>query len=103
MLDIKWIRENPQALDEALKKRGADPESAKLLALVPVVLWGPSQRHGHSIARVLLQGLVLEGQRNAAVECRVEAAHAVVAGPQRGRRAYNYSSEPCEVDWTSMA
>ncbi len=33
MLDIKWIRENPQALDEALKKRGADPESAKLLAL----------------------------------------------------------------------
>jgi len=33
MLDIKWIRENPQALDEALKKRGADPESGKLLAL----------------------------------------------------------------------
>nr|WP_295812950.1 serine--tRNA ligase [uncultured Nitratireductor sp.] len=33
MLDIKWIRENPQALDEALRKRGADPESAKLLAL----------------------------------------------------------------------
>lgn len=33
MLDIKWIRENPQALDEALKKRGADPESAKLIAL----------------------------------------------------------------------
>ncbi|MFC5585810.1 serine--tRNA ligase [Nitratireductor kimnyeongensis] len=33
MLDIKWIRENPQALDEALNKRGADPESAKLLAL----------------------------------------------------------------------
>lgn len=33
MLDIKWIRENPLALDEALEKRGASPESQKLLAL----------------------------------------------------------------------
>ncbi|EKF16975.1 serine--tRNA ligase [Nitratireductor pacificus] len=33
MLDIKWIRENPQALDEALRKRGANPESQKLLEL----------------------------------------------------------------------
>ncbi|MCR4267528.1 serine--tRNA ligase [Nitratireductor sp. ZSWI3] len=33
MLDIKWIRENSQALDAALEKRGADPESQKLLAL----------------------------------------------------------------------
>ena len=33
MLDIKWIRENPQALDEALRKRSADPESAELIAL----------------------------------------------------------------------
>ncbi|MDS1135027.1 serine--tRNA ligase [Nitratireductor indicus] len=33
MLDIKWIRENPQALDEALAKRGANPESHNLLAL----------------------------------------------------------------------
>lgn len=33
MLDIKWIRENPQALDEALAKRGANPESRNLLAL----------------------------------------------------------------------
>ncbi len=29
MLDIRWIRENPQALDRALKNRGAEPESAK--------------------------------------------------------------------------
>ncbi|WP_048647850.1 serine--tRNA ligase [Nitratireductor soli] len=33
MLDIKWIRENPLALDETLEKRGANPESQKLLAL----------------------------------------------------------------------
>ncbi len=33
MLDIKWIRENPQALDEALGKRGAEPMAATLLAL----------------------------------------------------------------------
>ncbi len=33
MLDIKWIRENPNALDEALNKRGAGAESAALIAL----------------------------------------------------------------------
>jgi seryl-tRNA synthetase len=33
MLDIKWIRENPEALDEALAKRGAAPVSADLIAL----------------------------------------------------------------------
>ncbi len=33
MLDIKWIRENPAALDEALNKRGAAPQSAELLQL----------------------------------------------------------------------
>lgn len=33
MLDIKWIRENPDALDEALKKRGADPAAARLIEL----------------------------------------------------------------------
>ncbi|MCO6186149.1 serine--tRNA ligase [Rhizobium sp. L1K21] len=33
MLDIKWIRENAAALDDALNKRGADPVSAELIAL----------------------------------------------------------------------
>ncbi len=33
MLDIKWIRENPQALDAALAKRGAEPQAASLVAL----------------------------------------------------------------------
>ena len=33
MLDIKWIRENPEALDAALAKRGAAPLSASLIAL----------------------------------------------------------------------
>ncbi|MGK9054413.1 serine--tRNA ligase [Neorhizobium petrolearium] len=33
MLDIKWIRENEGALDEALKKRGAEPMAATLVAL----------------------------------------------------------------------
>jgi seryl-tRNA synthetase len=33
MLDIKWIRENPEALDAALAKRGAEPLSASLVAL----------------------------------------------------------------------
>jgi len=33
MHDIKWIRENPDAFDEGLKKRGLDPQSASLIAL----------------------------------------------------------------------
>ncbi|MBB3591460.1 seryl-tRNA synthetase [Rhizobium sp. BK529] len=33
MLDIKWIRENPEALDAALAKRGAQPLSQSLIAL----------------------------------------------------------------------
>lgn len=33
MLDIKWIRDNPDALDKALARRGAGPLSAELIAL----------------------------------------------------------------------
>ncbi len=33
MLDIKWIRENPEALDVALAKRGAEPLSKSLIAI----------------------------------------------------------------------
>ena len=33
MLDIKWIRENPQALDAALAKRGNEPASSRLIEL----------------------------------------------------------------------
>jgi seryl-tRNA synthetase len=33
MLDIKWIRENPQALDAALARRHADPQSADIIKL----------------------------------------------------------------------
>jgi seryl-tRNA synthetase len=33
MLDIRWIRDNPAALDAALAKRGAAAQSAELLAL----------------------------------------------------------------------
>ncbi|NKM69270.1 serine--tRNA ligase [Rhizobium laguerreae] len=33
MLDIKWIRENPEALNAALAKRGAEPLAQNLVAL----------------------------------------------------------------------
>src|SRR5690349_20972490 len=33
MYDIKWIRENPDAFDGGLKRRGLEPLSARLLAL----------------------------------------------------------------------
>ncbi|MBW3098125.1 serine--tRNA ligase [Pseudohoeflea coraliihabitans] len=32
MLDIKWIRDNPEALDRGLKKRGAGAQAAELIA-----------------------------------------------------------------------
>ena len=33
MLDIRWIRENPEALDRALKNRRQEPAAARLIAL----------------------------------------------------------------------
>ena len=33
MLDMKWIRDNPDQLDDELAKRGADPVARKLIAL----------------------------------------------------------------------
>ena len=33
MFDIKWIRENPETFDGALKRRGQPPQAAELLAL----------------------------------------------------------------------
>jgi seryl-tRNA synthetase len=33
MLDIKWIRENPDKLDDALARRGASPAAAELIKL----------------------------------------------------------------------
>ncbi|MBL0374884.1 serine--tRNA ligase [Rhizobium sp. KVB221] len=33
MLDIKWIRDNPAALDAALRKRNAEPQAQALIAL----------------------------------------------------------------------
>ncbi|MBK8456742.1 MAG: serine--tRNA ligase [Phyllobacteriaceae bacterium] len=33
MLDIKWIRENPAALDAALARRGAEPQAAALIGI----------------------------------------------------------------------
>ncbi|WP_336294143.1 serine--tRNA ligase [Bartonella sp. CB169] len=33
MLDIKWIREHPEKLDEALKNRGIEPQAEKLIKL----------------------------------------------------------------------
>jgi len=33
VFDMKWIRENPEAFDEGLKKRGLEPLSARLLEL----------------------------------------------------------------------
>ena len=33
MLDMKWIRDNPDQLDDGLAKRGADPLAKELIAL----------------------------------------------------------------------
>ncbi len=33
MFDIKWIRDNPDAFDEGLRRRGLEPASAALVEL----------------------------------------------------------------------
>jgi seryl-tRNA synthetase len=33
MIDIKWIRENPEKLDKNLTRKGLEPQSAKIIAL----------------------------------------------------------------------
>src|SRR5262245_32424039 len=32
MLDIKWIRDNPEAFDKALKNRGMEPQAQSIVA-----------------------------------------------------------------------
>ena len=33
MFDIKWIRENAEAFDEGMKRRGLEPQAASLIAI----------------------------------------------------------------------
>ncbi|MDP7428664.1 MAG: serine--tRNA ligase, partial [Alphaproteobacteria bacterium] len=33
MFDIRWIRENPEAFDHGLRRRGNEPKSPQVLAL----------------------------------------------------------------------
>ncbi|RCL04042.1 MAG: seryl-tRNA synthetase [Candidatus Tokpelaia sp. JSC189] len=65
MLDIKWIRENPQVLDSALAKRNAKPQAA-------AVLFADQKRRNH-IAKVQ----ETQKQRNAASR---EIGLAIAAG-----------------------
>ncbi len=48
MLDIKWIRENPQALADALAARGQSPEAAR--AVVVDVIARDEARRAHLVA-----------------------------------------------------
>ncbi len=54
MFDLQWIRENPEAFDRSLRARGAQPESAGILAL-------DSERRAHQTS---LQDM--QAQRNQA-------------------------------------
>ena len=54
MLDVKWIREHSEALDQALAARGAEPAAARLIAL-------DEERRKHIVRLQQVQG-----QRNAA-------------------------------------
>lgn len=63
MLDIKWIRENPEALDKALKSRGLEPAAKHIIAL-------DEER------RVVIQGVQdLQSQRNLLAKQIGEAKH----------------------------
>ena len=59
MYDIKWIRENPEAFDNGLKRRGLEPLSAKLLALDET----PPRAHHHAGAGAGAPKCGVEGNR----------------------------------------
>lgn len=80
MLDIKWIRENPQKLDEALAKRNAEPLSEKLIAL-------DLERRNH-VAKVQ----VAQERRNAASK---EIGQAMASGD--AKRAEEVKNEVAEL------
>ena len=80
MLDIKWIRENPQKLDEALAKRSAEPQAEKLIAL-------DLERRNH-VSHVQ----VAQERRNAASK---EIAQAMASGDTE--RAEALKSEVAEL------
>ncbi len=50
MLDIRWIRENPQALADALVKRGQSAEAAR--SLVDDLVAKDEARRAHLLAHV---------------------------------------------------
>ncbi len=92
MLDIKWIRENPALLDAALKDRGAEPVSARLIELdeqrrLHVARLQEAQEHRNSVSREI--GLAMKaGDRDLAEKLKSEVAGIkdfVQSGEERGR------------------
>ncbi|WP_455474544.1 serine--tRNA ligase [Bartonella sp. B30(2025)] len=80
MLDIKWIRENPEKLDKALESRGIEPQAEKLIKL-------DFERRSH-VAKVQSA----QERRNAASK---EIGHALVASDQK--RAEHLKAEVEEI------
>lgn len=78
MLDLKWIRENPQVLDEALKKRNLSPLSSKILAL------------DESHRRLLTQLQELQTERN-------RLAKAIGEAKAKGENSETFSQAATEV------
>ena len=48
MLDIKWIRENPEAFDKALKNRGQEARSRQVIDLDEARRAGDQVRPRHA-------------------------------------------------------
>ncbi len=87
MLDIRWIRENPEALDAALAKRGAAPVSAEVLAL-------DAARRAHLVE--------LEGKQARRNSASKEIGQAMAKGDSA--RADELKAEVAAIkDWLSKA
>lgn len=92
MLDIRWIRDNPDALDAALEKRGASPGSASLIALdearrahVAKVQEGQARRNAASkqIGAAMAAG---ETERAEALKAEVGELKTFLAGAEQIER-----------------
>ncbi len=87
MFDIRWIRENPQAFDQGLAKRGLEPRAASLIAL------DERRRHAVSRAQDLQTARNKAAKDIGAAKARGENADDLIAAVGRSKEEQAQSEE----------
>jgi len=87
VFDIRWIRENPQAFDQGLAKRGLEPRAASLIAL------DERRRHAVSRAQDLQTARNKAAKDIGAAKARGENADDLIAAVGRSKEEQAQSEE----------